>query len=451
MKVTVEELAPCKKKLHVEVPREEVEARFQELYQELRQKAQLPGFRPGRAPLTLLKARFGGYVRDQVLEKLLPEAYEKALEEANLKPALEPKVTDVKLEEGEAFVMEMEVETEPEFELDEGYKEIQVEEKSYSPSEEEVERFLERMREQKADLKDREDGVAREGDLVVIDYHVELEGEPVEGKKGEGMSLILGRKETVPGFEEGILGHKVGETFSVEVEFPEDHYDKDLAGKKGVFVVTLKEVKERILHELNDEFARTMGFDSLEDLRESVRRDLQAEYDRKAREEMVEQIKEQLLERYQFPLPPSPVEEKTAKRLDDEKFQYRLRGMDPDKANVDWEERRKELEKEVEKEVRFSFILGKIAKAEGIKVEEEELREEVEKVAQRLQRPLEEVADLMYRSGRLQGLSLDMLKERVIDFLLEKAREASSQQDEQSPVEEESGQKEEPTSEGEGE
>lgn len=451
MKVTVEELAPCKKKLHVEIPREEVEARFQELYQELRQKAQLPGFRPGRAPLTLLKARFGGYVRDQVLEKLLPEAYEKALEEANLKPALEPKVTDVKLEEGEAFVMEMEVETEPEFELDEGYKEIQVEEKSYSPSEEEVERFLERMREQKADLKDREDGVAREGDLVVIDYQVELDGEPVEGKKGEGMSLILGRKETVPGFEEGILGHKVGETFSVEVEFPEDHYDKDLAGKKGVFVVTLKEVKERILPELNDEFARTMGFDSLEDLRESVRKDLQAEYDRKAREEMVEQIKEQLLERYQFPLPPSPVEEKTAKRLDDEKFQYRLRGMDPDKANVDWEERRKELEKEVEKEVRFSFILGKIAKAEGIKVEEEELREEVEKVAQRLQRPLEEVADLMYRSGRLQGLSLDMLKERVIDFLLEKAREAPSQQDEQSPVEEESGQKEEPTPKGKGE
>ena len=448
MKVTVEELAPCKKKIHVEVSKEEVEAKFQELYQELKQKAQLPGFRPGRAPLTLLKARFGGYVRDQVLEKLLPETYEKALEEAKVKPALEPKVTQVELEEGKEFTMVMEVETEPEFELDHRYTDLKVDEKSYTPSEEEVEGFLERMREQKANLSDREDGVAREGDLVVIDYQVELDGEPVEGKKGEGMSLILGRKETIPGFEEGILGRKVGETFSVEVEFPEDHYDKDLAGKRGVFVVTLKEVKERQLPELDDDFARSMGFDTLEDLRESVRKDLQAEYDRKAREEMVEQIKEQLLERYQFPLPPSPVEEKAAKRLDDEKFQYRLKGVDPDKADIDWEEKRKEIEKEVEREVRFSFILSKIAKAENIQVGEDELREEVEKVAQRLQRPLEEVADLMYRSGRLQGLSLDMLHERVLDFLLEKAKESPSQ--DEPDTEEEPSQTEESSQEGEG-
>ncbi len=420
MKVTVEEVAPCKKKIQVEVPKEEVDRKFHEIYEELKQKAQLPGFRPGRAPLSLLKARFGSYVRDQVLEKLLPEAYENAIKEAGVKPALEPKIPQVELEEGKEFCMVIEVETEPEFELGE-YTDLEVEAKRYSPSVEEVERFLERMREQKATLSDREDGVAREGDLVVIDYHVEIEGEAVEGKEGQGMSLILGKKETIPGFEEGILGHKVGETFSVDVEFPEDHYDEDLAGKKGCFVVTLNQVKKRELPPLDDEFAESMGFDSLESLKESVRKDLQAEYDRKAREEMVEEIKERLVARYNFPIPPSLVEEKVAKRLDDEKFKFRLRGMDPDKANIDWEEKRKKLEEEVIKEVRFSYILGKIAQTEGIKVEEDDLREEVEKVAQRLQRPLEEVADLMYRSGRLQGLSLDMLHERVLDFLLEKA------------------------------
>ena len=446
MKVTVEEAAPCKKKIHVEVPKEEVDRKFQEIYGELKQKAQLPGFRPGRAPLSLLRARFGPYVRDQVLEKLLPEAYENALEEAGVKLALEPKIPQIELEEGKEFRMVIEVETEPEFELGE-YTDLKVEEKSYSPSEEEVEKFLERMREQKATLSDREDGVAQEGDLVVIDYQVELDGEPVEGKKGESMSLILGRKETVPGFEEGILGHKVGETFPVDVEFPEDHYDKDLAGKKGCFVVTLKEVKKRELPSLDDEFAKSMGFSSLEELKESVRKDLQKEYDRKAREEMVEGLKERLVARYDFPLPPSLVEEKVARRLDDEKFKFRLRGMDPDKANVDWEERKKELEEEVIKEVRFSYILSKIAQAEGIKVEEDDLREEVEKVAQRLQRPLEEVADLMYRSGRLQGLSLDMLHERVLDFLLEKAREATSQDESVAEVAEE----EESRNESEGE
>jgi len=438
MKVEVEEVAPCKKQIQVEVPKEEVDKKFDEIYRELQQNAQLPGFRVGKAPLSLLRLRFGDYVRDQVLEKLFPEVYEKALKEVDLKIATEPRVPQLELEEGEPLRFTVELETEPEFELGE-YKGIKVKKVEYPVSEEDVDRFIEKMREQRAKLSDKEDQTAADGDLVLIDYQVEVDGEMLDEKKTEGMSLVLGAGETVVGFEEGVRGHKVGESFDVAVDFPEDHFDDRLAGKRVIFKIDLKEVKKRELPALDDEFAKEMGFEDLEALARQVREDLEKEHDDRAKAEMIESIKETLVFQYDFPLPPSVVEEHVDKRIDDMKFQLRLRGVDPDKAEVDWEGEREKVMDEVVRDLRFSCILGEIAKKEGVKVEEEELREKVEEVAQRLERPLEEVTELMGKTGRLRSLSLDLLHSRVLDFLLDNAQMI----DEQAGGSEESGAAEE--------
>lgn len=438
MKVTVEELAPCKKKLHVEVEPEEMDKKFQEAYRELQQKAKIPGFRPGKAPISLLKVRFGDYVRDKVLEKAFPETYEKAIEEAGIKVATEPNVPVLELEEGKPFKMVIEVEEEPDFELKE-YKGLEIEEVKYQVTPEEVDRFIDRMREQKAILSDREDKTARDGDLVVVDYDIEVNGEVLDSKKGEGMSLVLGSGESISGFEDGIMGHKVGDTFPVEVEIPEDHYDKDLAGKRVKFIITLKEVKDRKLPELNDEFAKEMGYESLEDMREKVMETLREEHEQRARAEMIAQIKDKLVSQYDFPVPPSLVEKEVEKRLEDEKFHLRLRGVDPENADVDWEKRRKELEEEAIADIRFSYLLSRIAEAEKIEVDEGEVKEKIEEMAEKFQRPVDEVLGLMYKTGRLQSLSLDMLRKRVLDFLLEHAKIGTSQQEsvEEAPREEE--------------
>ena len=428
MKVTVEEVAPCKKKVYVEVDPEEMDKKFQEAYRELQQKARIPGFRPGKAPLSLLRVRFGDYVRDKVLEEAFPETYEKALEETGIKTATKPNVPVLELEEGKPFKMVIEVEEEPEFELKE-YKGLEIKEVTYQVTPEEVDRLIDRMRDQKATLSDREDKTARNGDLVVVDYEVEVNGELLDSKKGEGISLVLGSGESIPGFEEEIVGHKVGDTFPVEAEIPEDHYDKDLAGKKVKFILTLKEVKERRLPELNDDFAKEMGYESLKDMYEKVTETLQKEYEQRARAEMMAQIRDKLVSQYDFPVPPSLVERKVEKGIEDEKFHLRLRGIDPESANVDWEEKRKKLEEEAVADIRFSYILNRIAEAEKIEVGEEEMREKIDEMAQKFQRPAGEVMELLYKTGRLQSLSLDMLHKRVLDFLLEHAKIIKSQEE----------------------
>ncbi len=435
MKVTVEELAPCKKKVHVEVDLEEMDKKFQVAYRELQQKAQLPGFRPGKAPLTLLRVRFGDYVRNKVLEQVFPETYEKAIEEAGIKVAAEPSFPVLELEEGKPFKMVIEVEEEPDFELKE-YKGLEIKDVKYQVKPEDAKRFVERMRDQKATLSDRENKIARDGDLVVVDYDIEMNGEILEGKKGEGMSLVLGSRETVEGFEDGIVGHQVGDTFSIDAEIPQNHYDKDLAGKKVKFVITLKEVKERQLPELNDDFAREMGYETLEEMKEKVMETLQEEYDERAKAEMMTQIRNKLVTQYDFPVPPSLVEKEVEKRLEDEKFHLRLRGADPEKAGVDWEDKRKKLEEEAVIDTRFSYLLSRIAQAESIEVDEGEMREKVDEMAQKFQRPVNEVMELMYKTGRLQSLSLDMLHKRVLDFLLENAKVGISEKESEESVEE---------------
>jgi len=438
MKVTVEEVAPCKKKVYVEVDTEEMDKKFQEAYRELQQKTRIPGFRPGKAPLPLLKVRFGGYVRDKVLEEAFPETYEKAMEEAGIKVATKPNVPVLELEEGKPFKMVIEVEEEPGFELKE-YKGLEIEEVKYQVTPEEVDRFIERMRDQKATLSDREDKTARDGDLVVVDYDIEVNGEVLDPKKGEGISLVLGSGESIPGFDEEIVGHKVGDTFPVEADIPEGHYDKDLAGKRVKFIVTLKEVKERKIPELNDDFAKEMGYESLEEMNEKITETLLKEHEQRARAEMMTQIRDKLVTQYDFPVPPSLVEKEVEKRLEDEKFHLRLRGVDPESADVDWEDRRKRLEEEAIADTRFSYLLSRIAEAEKIEVDEGEMRGKIDEMAQKFQRPVDEVMELMYKTGRLQSLSLDMLHKRVLDFLLEHAKISKSQKEsvEEAPRKEE--------------
>jgi trigger factor len=428
MKVTVEELAPCKKKVHVEVDPEEMDKKFQEAYRELQQKTQIPGFRPGKAPLSLLKVRFGDYVRDKVLEKTFPETYEKAIEEAGIKVATEPNVPVLELEEGRPFKIVIEVEEEPDFELKE-YEGLEIEEVKYQVTPEEVERFIGRMRDQKATLSDREDKTARDGDLVVVDYDIEVNGEVLDSKKGEGMSLVLGSGETVSGFEDGVVGHKVDDTFPIGVEIPQNHYDEALAGKSAKFIITLKEVKEREIPELNDDFAKEMGYESLEEMKEKVMETLREEHEQRAEAEMMAQIRDKLVTQYDFSVPSSLVEKEVEKRLEDEKFHLRLRGADPENADVDWEDRRKGLEEEAIADTRFSYLLSRIAEAENIEVDEGEMRGKIDEMAQRFQRPVDEVMELMYKTGRLQSLSLDMLHKRVLDFLLEHVKIVTSQEE----------------------
>jgi len=426
MKITVEEMEPCKKQFIVEIPKEEVDKEFKEIYDEIQKKTILPGFRPGKAPISLLRIRFKEYVKGEVLDKLMPRAFEKAVEEAGITPIGKPQIPEINLEEDKPFKLTFVVEFEPDFELKE-YKGIEIEKKEYKVSYDEIEDALEKLRTQRVKFKDKKDQPAEKGDLVIFDYEAFVDGKPLDEKKVEGIGIVLGEGESLKGLEEGILGHKAGEEFETEVIFPEDYYDKKVAGKKALLKISLKGVKTKELPNLDDDFAREVGSENMDDLRKKIEEELRKEHDTRAKAEMVEEIKRKITSDYDFPLPPSLLDSEFKKRIDDFKFQLRLQGVDPEKADIDWGKKEEELKKDVIRDLRFSFILKKIAEREGIEIDQRELEEEVEKMAEKFGKSIEEVTQLMEKSGRLQSLAVDMLKAKVVDFLLENAKFTSDQ------------------------
>ncbi len=419
MKVEVENLGPCKRALKVEIPKEVVDAAFSEAYDKLKREVKVPGFRPGKAPISILRARFGDYVKAEVMEKLFKEYYEKALEEAGVTPALDPDFQDVEFDEGKAFSFKVVMEIHPEFELKD-YEGIEIEKKRYVITDEEVDRFIDELREQMATFEDKEDGVAEMGNLVIIDYEAFEGDKPIEGGKVEGATYVLGSGETVEGFDEQVVGKKVGEEFEVKVSFSKEHFNKELAGKEVTFKCKLKGVKKRIVPELNEEFAKKFEVESVEALREKVKAQLEEEYERRSKLEALDQLAEKLVEGYDFPLPETLVEDELKKRMERYEMDLRIKGVEPKKEEL--EKKKEEFREEVEKNLRLVYILRKIAEKEGLEVTRGDVEERIEEIAKKSNIPLDKVAGILQQTGRLQSIIEDILTKKTLEFLYEKAK-----------------------------
>ncbi len=419
MKVEVETLGPCKKALKVEIPQEVVDAAFKERYNKLKREVHIPGFRPGKAPISILRARFGDYVKADVMERLFKEYYEKALEEAGVTPASEPDFQDVEFDEGKPFTFKVVMEINPEFELG-NYEGIEIEKKRYVITDEEVEKFINRLREDMAEYQDKGEEPAEMGDLVVIDYEA-FEGDtPIEGGKVEGATYVLGSGETVEGFDEQVVGKKAGDEFEVKVKFPEDHFNKNLAGKEVTFKCRLKSVKRRVIPELNEEFAKRFGVETVEALKEKARAQLEEEFEKRAKAEALSQLAEKLVEGYDFPLPESIVENELKKRIEQYETELRIKGVEPSEEEL--EKKKEELKEAVEKDLRLMYVLKKIAEKEGIEVTRGDIEEKIEDMAQRTNLPAEQLVGILQQTGRLQFIVEDILTQKTLEFLYEKAK-----------------------------
>ncbi len=419
MKVEVENLGPCKRVLKVEIPKEVVDAAFKERYNKLKKEVTIPGFRPGKAPVSILRARFGDYVKADVMEKLFKEYYQKALEEARVTPALEPDFQDVEFDEGKPFTFKVVMEIHPEFELKE-YEGIEIEKKKYIITDEEVEKFISRLREDMADYQDKGEEPAEMGDLVVIDYEAFDGDTPIEGGKVEGATYVLGSGETVEGFDDQVVGKKAGDEFEVKVKFPEDHFNKNLAGKEVVFKCKLKSVKRRVVPELNEEFAKKFDVETVEALREKAKTQLEEEFEKRAKAEALSQLAEKIVEGYDFPLPKTMVENELKKRIEQYEMDLRIKGIEPDQEEL--EKKKEELKDAVEKDLRLMYVLKKIAEKEGLEVTRGDVEEKLEDMSKRTNIPSDQLVGLLQQTGRLQVMIEDILTQKTLEFLYEKAK-----------------------------
>lgn len=376
MKVTVEDVTPVQKKLQVEIPGEQVALEFDKACKKIGRHVKIKGFRKGKAPKSLIQRYHGDSIREEVLESLIRETFPKALEELDVKLITEPRLENAgDLKEGEPFSYSALLDLWPEFDLPE-YKGIKLEKPPYEVTEEEVDVQMEALRKHFGSVESlEEDRPVQEGDLVIVDFEGFFEGEPVEGLKEENYYLEVGSGYFNEEFETKLIGAEKGVEKEIEVTYPEDALNENVAGKTITYKVTVKEIKKRVLPDLDDEFAQKFGpqYKTIDDLRERMRNQL--EQDKKEAQERAlrQQLIDKLLSEVDFPLPESLVEKKLVQMVDNVISHLNERGMDLQGTGMSEERLKEKMREDAERQVKMEIVLDKIADKEDITVSNEEL------------------------------------------------------------------------------
>ncbi|MCB1885579.1 MAG: trigger factor [Geminicoccaceae bacterium] len=422
MQVTEVAAEGLKRAYKVVVPAGEIEGKVDARMKTIARTARMPGFRPGKAPVTLLKKQYGRQVMGEILEEAVKTGQEEAISSNNLRPALRPKVEVTSFPDGGDLEFSMDLEVLPEVpEIDLGA--LSLTRPVAEVEEAQVERSLEglgRMRRHHHPLK--EPRPAETGDLAVVDFEGSIEGVPFEGGSAEDARLDLGAGRMIPGFEEAIVGHSAGETFSFDVTFPADYAKADLAGKTAAFAVTLKELQAPHEPAVDDDFAKSMGTENLDDLKAKIRGRLVEEYEKMGRARMKRALLDQLADTYAFEVPAGMVELEFQSIWTQLQQEMQRTGQDFAGMGQTEDEVRDEYRSIAERRVRLGLILSDIGTKNNVRVEPQELQQAL--IEQARQYPGQERQVLDYfRSNQaaLDGLRAPIFEDKVVDLVIDKA------------------------------
>ncbi len=422
MNVSVEEISPIKKKVSVEIPGEEVTKEVDSFYKDLGKKAKIRGFRPGKVPRNILERYFKDYVKAEVVQKLIGDSYPRALTETNLQPVSPPTIDPGEFNEGKSFQYSAVVEVKPDIKL-EGYTGLKIEGKKEELKDEEVEERLKSLQNLHANLKTVSEGrPIQSGDYAILDYEASVGGKPLEGAKAVDFTVEVGSGQFIPTVEEKLIGLIPGDEKDIEVSFPEDYGYKKWAGKTIVFHVKIKEIKEKVLPALDDEFAKDLGdYASLEELKTKLREEIAKEKEQALERQLKDQAMEQLLEANAFEVPESLVEEQTKALVSDTKLRLAAQGVDLQNLGVTEEKLQGDYKATALKQVKTFLILEKIASQEGIAVTDEEVDERLKEMAERMHQKFDAVKRYYEKNGLLPEVKAGILRDKTLNFLLEKA------------------------------
>lgn len=434
MKLDVTELGPIKRALKIEVPQEAVNQEFGQAYAHLNKQVQVPGFRPGKAPVPLLEKRYGKAVEQDILRRLVPDYYEKAVREAGVVPVQVdiPPLERMTIKRNEPFAFTATVEIKPKIELRD-YRPpnpISLKPDPRKVTDEQVNQALEALQEQNARLESAPGGTpVAEGHYVIVDMEGFLDGAPLEGTKKEGHLHGVGAGTPVLGVEidDRILGTKEGEVVDIPQPYPESHPDSRLAGKTVTFTVTIKSLKRKTVPDLDDEFAKDLGHGSLTELTDKVREQLEERLRKAIEESYKEKIVDRLLETHHFDLPETLVERELNAMIR-HSLRERARhkggqGEDAGKRHEELARLREEHHPEAKRRVKLGLILEAISQREGLRVEEEEIAAEINRLASDLKLAPEEVRRIIEAGGEesKEDLRGRLLAEKTIHFVYQHA------------------------------
>jgi trigger factor len=422
MKVNVEEISSIKKKMLIEIPEDQVTQEVDSFYKDLGKKAKIKGFRPGKVPRDILVRYFKDYVKAEIVQKLIEETYPKALTETDLHPVSPPAIDPGEFNEGKPFQYSVAIEVKPDIQLG-GYAGLKIEGKKEEVKDEEVEERVKALQNLHANLKTiSEARPIQSGDYVIVDYEASLGGKPLEGGKAIDFTVEVGSGQFIPAFEEKLIGLKLEEEREIEVSFPEDYGYQKWAGKTVSFHVTIKEVKEKILPSLDDEFAKDLGdYSSLEELKAKLRGEIEKEKELALERQLKDQVVDQLLEANPFEVPESLVEEQVKALVSDTKLRLAAQGVDLKRLGVTEEKLQEDYKATALKQVRTFLILEKIAGQEGIAVTDEEADDRLKEISERMRQKFDVMKRYYEKNGLLPEVKAGIIRDKTLNFLLEKA------------------------------
>jgi len=420
VKIDVEDLGSTKKKLQIEVSGEIVTREIDSAYRKLSKKAKVKGFRPGKVPRAILQRHYGDYVKNEVINKLINDTYFKAISDEDITPVSQPTVDDGTLEEGKAFEYSAIVEVKPDIQVKD-YLSLKLRASKAQVAREDVEKRLGELQNLHAQLVtvERREKI-REGDFVIIDYEGFSDGRPLDGSSGKDFMLQIGGGRFIPGFDEKLIGMERDDEKEVEVTFPENH--PTMAGRTAVFRGKVKEIKEKILPKLDDEFAKDIGeYQDLKELKARIMEDLEKEGEESKRRELENQLIEKLIKANPFDVPRSMVEGQIDYLVADAKIRLASQGLALKDVGVGEGKLRKDLEEAAVKRVKQGLILEKVSALEGISVENEEVTERLKEISLRTNQNVEKVRGYYQKGDRMEELKGKIVEEKTLDFLLEKS------------------------------
>jgi trigger factor len=421
MKCEVFEESPVVKRIEVEVEREAVDQELTRAYKNLAGRVRLKGFRPGKVPVDIIKKQFGSGVHREVTDRLLRASFSQAVRENEIQFVGTPRFEEVDLKPGEPFKYRVKVEVKPEIAI-KTLKLGDVEKEKAKLKDGAVAERLEALRRQQSQVRSRpEDASSAEGDILTIDFLGKVDGQPFEGGAGKDANIELGSKTFIPGFEEQLTGKARG-PHEVKVTFPEGYARQDLAGKEAIFEVVVKDIRERVVPALDDEFAKDLGeFESLAALREKIEDELTLQARDRSEAKLKEALLKAALEKNTFDVPPSLVERQIDYTISETNKRLGRQGIDFRRFDVDMEKLRDELRERANFQVAASLLIEAVAKHEHIAISDADLSGHFEKLAQASGEPVAKVAAYFRAPERLEPLKFQLLEEKVLDLLTSKA------------------------------
>jgi len=418
----------CTREVEVEVSADEVSKGFRNVLKRYQKVARIPGFRPGKVPESVLRSRFAGSIREEVIEAVVPQHFRETIAQKSLRPVSQPQVTDLQLEEGKPLRFKAAFEVVPEFSVD-GYQDVKVEKPDTTLTDAEFDAELERIRDSRSTMEPvEEDRGLADGDWAQISFKGHLEGENAEGEEAAApieasdVSVEIGGKETVEAFTSALRGSKPGQELKFEVTYPGDFGEKRLAGKTVAYDVEVRGIRRKVQPELNDEFAKEMGdYASIDDLKQKLREHLASDKKHRLEGDTRNRLVEALAARFQFPVPESLVQSQIDSRLERGLRALAAQGMrTEDMRKLDFDRLREAQRESATNEVKGSILLDRIADAENLEISDDDVERELQVISLQTREPLESLRDRLTREGNLARIREQLRREKTANLLVER-------------------------------